>query len=361
MVPRRVRGRAPAAAAAGWRGTGLTREQPGARPAAARAVGGAAVVAPPRRAGAGAGCAVGARLRPGAAGRLDAQPTWPGAPCPAPTRWPRRSACACSGSRHERSTRTWTTPPAAAGGQSRPAGGPPRSAAGPGVAHPGRRARHGRLLAVRRRRSARWRRCAGCASGRAPARIRALVGARAQQDESLADLRRARTVRRPPGRPRGRRVAGPAAARADRGRDAASPTTTRSSPTERVAPVPPVALWVRGPARLDEIVDRSVALVGSRASTAYGEHVAGGARPPAGGAGLDRGVRRCLRHRRAPRTAARWPPRRRPWRCWPAASTGPIRPRTARCSTASPRPDCWSASGPRGAHRCGTGSSSATG
>ena len=38
--------------------------------------------------------------------------------------------------------------------------------------------------------------------------------------------------------------------------------------------MPPVALWVRGPARLDELADRSVAIVGSRASTAYGEHVA---------------------------------------------------------------------------------------
>ena len=42
-----------------------------------------------------------------------------------------------------------------------------------------------------------------------------------------------------------------------------------------LAPVPPVGLWVRGPARLDELADRSVAIVGSRASTAYGEHVAG--------------------------------------------------------------------------------------
>ncbi len=39
--------------------------------------------------------------------------------------------------------------------------------------------------------------------------------------------------------------------------------------------VPPVALWVRGPGRLDDLADRSVAIVGSRASTAYGEHVAG--------------------------------------------------------------------------------------
>lgn len=37
---------------------------------------------------------------------------------------------------------------------------------------------------------------------------------------------------------------------------------------------PPLALWVRGPVALDEAVRRSVAVIGSRASTAYGEHVA---------------------------------------------------------------------------------------
>ena len=36
----------------------------------------------------------------------------------------------------------------------------------------------------------------------------------------------------------------------------------------------PHALWVRGPEALDDLVARSVAVVGSRASTAYGEHVA---------------------------------------------------------------------------------------
>jgi DNA processing protein len=36
-----------------------------------------------------------------------------------------------------------------------------------------------------------------------------------------------------------------------------------------------MALWVRGGARLDELADRSVAIVGARAATAYGEHVAG--------------------------------------------------------------------------------------
>jgi DNA processing protein len=37
---------------------------------------------------------------------------------------------------------------------------------------------------------------------------------------------------------------------------------------------PPVALWVRGDHRLDDTLDRSVAVVGARAATAYGDHVA---------------------------------------------------------------------------------------
>jgi DNA processing protein len=37
----------------------------------------------------------------------------------------------------------------------------------------------------------------------------------------------------------------------------------------------PVALWVRGPARLVSLTERSVALVGARASTSYGNRVAG--------------------------------------------------------------------------------------
>jgi DNA processing protein len=50
----------------------------------------------------------------------------------------------------------------------------------------------------------------------------------------------------------------------------------RGDQTKRVeALVPPLALWVRGSARLDVLADRAVALVGSRAATAYGEHVAG--------------------------------------------------------------------------------------
>jgi DNA processing protein len=37
---------------------------------------------------------------------------------------------------------------------------------------------------------------------------------------------------------------------------------------------PPMVLWVIGPARLDEVAARSAAIVGTRAATAYGEHVA---------------------------------------------------------------------------------------
>ncbi|WP_131105187.1 DNA-processing protein DprA [Ornithinimicrobium sufpigmenti] len=39
-------------------------------------------------------------------------------------------------------------------------------------------------------------------------------------------------------------------------------------------PWAPWCLWVRGPVRLDEVPQRSVAVVGARASTAYGEHQA---------------------------------------------------------------------------------------
>ncbi len=37
---------------------------------------------------------------------------------------------------------------------------------------------------------------------------------------------------------------------------------------------PPLALWVHGPARLDDAAQRAAAVVGTRAATSYGEHVA---------------------------------------------------------------------------------------
>ncbi len=43
---------------------------------------------------------------------------------------------------------------------------------------------------------------------------------------------------------------------------------------ERPSGYPPMVLWALGPARLDEIAERAAAIVGTRACTAYGEHVA---------------------------------------------------------------------------------------
>lgn len=37
---------------------------------------------------------------------------------------------------------------------------------------------------------------------------------------------------------------------------------------------PPLALWVRGPASLDDVLQRAVSVIGARAATNYGEHVA---------------------------------------------------------------------------------------
>src|SRR5688572_2350204 len=107
----------------------------------------------------------------------------------------------------------------------------------------------------------------GVRSGRAPERVRSLVGARAEQDATLADLTRAERC--------GARLVIP--------EDDEWPTLPlhaltvamstepddRKDQSDRTkAPVPPMGLWVRGAQRLDELVDRSVAIVGSRASTA---------------------------------------------------------------------------------------------
>ena len=104
-------------------------------------------------------------------------------------------------------------------------------------------------------------------------RLRALVGARREHDESLADLRRAHRC--------GARLVVPEddewPALALRGLDeraAEEPELAKHQTKRTEALVPPVGLWVRGAPRLDVFTDRAVALVGSRASTAYGEHVA---------------------------------------------------------------------------------------
>jgi DNA processing protein len=111
-------------------------------------------------------------------------------------------------------------------------------------------------------------------AGRAPDRVAGLTAARGGVDRSLADLRQAERC--------GARLVVPEddewpgmALHALTVATAEEPDDHRRQSRRTTAPVPPLGLWVLGPARLDEVVDRSVALVGSRASTAYGEHVAG--------------------------------------------------------------------------------------
>jgi DNA processing protein len=110
-------------------------------------------------------------------------------------------------------------------------------------------------------------------AGKAPDRVRSIVGSRAGRDESLTDLARAERC--------GARLVVPeddewpaVPLHALTVAVSGEPDDHRLQSDRTLAPVPPVALWVRGPARLDELVERSVAVVGSRASTAYGEHVA---------------------------------------------------------------------------------------
>jgi DNA processing protein len=111
-------------------------------------------------------------------------------------------------------------------------------------------------------------------AGTAAPRVRGLVGARAEQDPSIADLRRAERC--------GARLIVPEddewphlAVHALVRAVAEEPEEPGHQSERTQAPVPPQALWVRGEGRLDELIDRAVAIVGSRASTAYGEHVAG--------------------------------------------------------------------------------------
>jgi DNA processing protein len=111
-------------------------------------------------------------------------------------------------------------------------------------------------------------------AGAVSPRLAGMVGSRAEQDQSLADLRRAERC--------GARLVVPEdeewpafvlhALTLKAGEESRE---TRHQTKRTEALVPPVGLWVRGRVRLDELTDRAVSLVGSRAATAYGEHVAG--------------------------------------------------------------------------------------
>jgi len=110
-------------------------------------------------------------------------------------------------------------------------------------------------------------------AGTAPRDVQALAGARAAEDVSAEDLRR---VERCGGRlvvPEDDEWPALALHCLTVAAQRAVPVGDRK-PDRTVALVPPLALWVRGDQPLADLVGRSVALVGSRASTAYGEHVA---------------------------------------------------------------------------------------
>lgn len=97
--------------------------------------------------------------------------------------------------------------------------------------------------------------------GRAePAAITGIVEARREQDRAEADLA---VVER-----RGGRLIGP-----DSEEWPHLPFASFRN-ADKDGAHPPMVLWAVGPAGLDEIGERSAAIVGTRAATAYGEHVA---------------------------------------------------------------------------------------
>jgi DNA processing protein len=101
------------------------------------------------------------------------------------------------------------------------------------------------------------------AAGQVPHRVAAETGARRADDRAEADLSTIAAL--------GGRLVVP--------EDAEWPTeafTCFATPTAQADErwCAPVALWVRGAGRLDELCERAVAVVGARAATGYGEHVA---------------------------------------------------------------------------------------
>ncbi len=107
-------------------------------------------------------------------------------------------------------------------------------------------------------------------AGTASPAVQALAGARAGEDTGSADLDRAARC--------GARLVVPEdaewPAQALHCLTVASSAEDADGRDRTLTLVPPLALWVRGQPPLADVVDRSVALVGARASTAYGEHVA---------------------------------------------------------------------------------------
>ncbi len=101
------------------------------------------------------------------------------------------------------------------------------------------------------------------AAGRVPDRVAGEVGARRSEDRAEADLCEIAAL--------GGRLVVPEDAEwpGEAFRCFVTPTATIDERWRT-----PVALWARGRSRLDELAQRAVAVVGARAATGYGEHVA---------------------------------------------------------------------------------------
>lgn len=100
-------------------------------------------------------------------------------------------------------------------------------------------------------------------AGDGPDRLQRAVGARVGQDHCLQDLRQAEQL--------GARLLIPDDP--DWPHEALERMGVAAASGETLC-VPPLSLWVRGPGRLDEQLRQAVAIVGARASTAYGNNVA---------------------------------------------------------------------------------------
>ena len=96
--------------------------------------------------------------------------------------------------------------------------------------------------------------------GEVPAPVAAVTQARRELDRAGFDLEAAETL--------GTRLLVP------EDEDWPSAAFLAFGHTEHMHLAAPVALWVRGPTRLAEATTRSVAIVGARAATGYGKHVA---------------------------------------------------------------------------------------
>lgn len=99
--------------------------------------------------------------------------------------------------------------------------------------------------------------------GQGPRRLQQAVGPRAAEDRSMKDLQRARSL--------SIRLIHPGIPEWP-GEAITKMQVAAGGGSEAV--VPPLALWIRGPADLATVTSHAVAIVGARASTPYGDHVA---------------------------------------------------------------------------------------